>query len=161
MYTSWDMRYFICTSGSSPPSLSSYPDKRQCSDQSSCVTWHRKHRYSRWNVVAIMCTSWDIRYCISTSSSRPPSLIFYPPWRCPVLTFVPLCCSMHMICGFRWNFKTIPSPMSGIIVSGFTSAILICGWTRIELCTGWCCYQQRWLRHPQIRCIIVSAQVVR
>jgi len=43
------------------------------------------------------------------------------------------------ICGFRWNFTYIPSAMSGLSVSGFTSAILISGWTRIELCTGRCC----------------------
>jgi len=43
----------------------------------------------------------------------------------------------------------IPSTMSGLSVSDFTSAIPISGLTRIELCTGQCCYQQRWLRHPQ------------
>jgi len=39
--------------------------------------------------------------------------------------------------------------MSRLSVSGFTSAIFISSWTRIELCTGRCCYQQRWLWHPQ------------
>jgi len=39
-----------------------------------------------------------------------PYLIFHPPWRRPV---VPLYCSMQKICGFRWNFTYIPSPMSG------------------------------------------------
>jgi len=96
-----------------------------------------------------MCTSWYIRYFISTAGSRLPSLIFYPPWRRHVLTFVPLCCLMQKICIFRWNFTYIPSPMSGLNASGFPSAILISGWTRIKLCTGRCCYQQRWLRHPQ------------
>jgi len=122
-------------------------DKRQCLDQSSRVDLHRKHRYSRWNVVAIICTSWNIRYFISTSAFRPPSFIFHPPWLRPVLTLVPLCCSMQKICGFRWNF--ILSAMSGLSVSVITSAILISGWTRIALCSRQCCYQQRWLRHHQ------------
>jgi len=33
-------------------------DKRQYLNQPSRVAWHWKHRYSRWNFVAIMCTSW-------------------------------------------------------------------------------------------------------
>jgi len=53
------------------------------------------------------------------------------------------------ICGFRWNFTYILSTMSAFSVSGYTSAILISGWTQIELNTRRCCYQQRWLRHPQ------------
>jgi len=93
-----------------------------------------------------MCASWDIRYFISTSGSRPPSLICPPHWRRLVLTFVQICCLMLNICGFRWNFSYIPSPMSGLSAAGFTSAILISCWTRIECA---CCYQQRWLRHPQ------------
>jgi len=105
-----------------------------------------------------MCTSWYIRYFISTSGSRPPSLIVHPPWRRPVLTFVPLCCLMQKICGFRWNFTYIPSPMSSLSASGFPSAILISGWTRIELCKGRCCYQQRWLRHPQNKCSNICFQ---
>jgi len=118
-------------------------------NQSSRVAWHRKHRYNCYNCVAIICTSWDIRYFLFTSGSRPPYLIFHPHWRRPELIFVELCCSMQKICGFRWNFTHIPSAVSGLSVSGFTSAILIYGWTRIELCTGRGCYQQRWLRHPQ------------
>jgi len=51
-----------------------------------------------------MCASWDLCYFISTSGSRSPSLIFHLPWRCPVLTFVQICCSKQKICGFRWNF---------------------------------------------------------
>jgi len=96
-----------------------------------------------------MCTSWDIRYFISTSGSRPPSLIFHSPWRRPVLKFVPLRCLMQKICGFRWSFTYNRFLMSGLSASGFLSTILISGWTHIELCTGRCCYQQRWLRHPQ------------
>jgi len=80
-----------------------------------------------------MCTSWDIH-----SGSWSPCLIFHPPWRRPVITFVPLCCSMQKICGFGWDFTYIPSPMSGLSLSGFTSAILFSGWTRIELCTRRC-----------------------
>jgi len=70
-----------------------------------------------------MFISWDIRYFISTSGSRPPTLIFHSPWLRSVLTFVPLCCSMQKICGFRWNFAYIPFVMSGLSVSGLTSVI--------------------------------------
>jgi len=90
-----------------------------------------------------------IRYFIPSSSFKTRSLIFHSPWRSPVLTFVPLCCSMQQICGFRWNFIYIPSAMSGLSVYGFTSAILISGWTRIELHRAMLLYQQRLLRHPQ------------
>jgi len=48
-----------------------HPDWRQCFDQSSRVAWHRKHRYSRWNFVAISRTCWDF---MSTSGYMPPSL---------------------------------------------------------------------------------------
>jgi len=116
--------------------------------QSCCKT--SKHRHSRWNFVAIMCASWDIRYFISTSGSKPPSSILHPPWCRAALIFVPLCCLVQKICGLRWNFTYIPPAISGISASGFPSTILISGWTCIELCTGRCCYmQQRWLRHPQ------------
>jgi len=100
--------------------------------QSCCLT-SKTYVYSRWNSVAIMCTSWDIRYFISTSGSRPPFLIFHPPWRRPVLTFIPLCCSMQKICEFRWNFT---SAMSGLSAPGVTSAILIFGWTRSNCTQG-------------------------
>jgi len=64
-----------------------------CLYTSSVMTHDLKNMHSRWNFVATMCASWATRYFISTSGSRPPSLIFYPPWRRPVPTFVPLCCS--------------------------------------------------------------------
>jgi len=95
-----------------------HPDIRQCLVvQSSRVAWHRKHSYTRWNCVAIVFTSCDIRYFVSTSGSRMPSLVFHPHWRRHVL--VPLCCAMQKICGFRWNFTYIPSPMSSLSVSGY------------------------------------------
>jgi len=92
-----------------------------------------------------MCASSNLRYFISTSGFRRPSLIYHPPWRRPVLTIVPLCCLMQKICGFRWNFTYIPSAMSGLSISGFTSEILISGWTRIQLCTERFGYLQQWL----------------
>jgi len=58
-----------------------HTDKRRCLDQFSRVAWHRKHWYSLWNFIAIIYTSWDIRYTISTSGHRPPSLKHYSPWR--------------------------------------------------------------------------------
>jgi len=36
----------------------------------------------------------------------------------PTLMFFPPCCSMQKICGFCWNFRYIPSAMSGLSVSG-------------------------------------------
>jgi len=33
----------------------------------------RKHRYSRWNRVAIKCGNGDNRFALSTSGLRPPS----------------------------------------------------------------------------------------
>jgi len=144
MCISWDISYFICTSCSTPPSLISHlPRIRQCLNQFCRVVWHQKHRYSSWNFVAIMCTSWVILYFLSTSGSRPPSSIFHAPWRRPVLIFVPLCCSMQKICGFRWNFTYIPSVMSGLSVSGFTSPF----WFPVEF---------HWIVH---RAMLLSATV--
>jgi len=72
--TAIPIRYFIFTFSSRPPLLIYLsPDKRQCLNQSSRVAWDWKHRYSHWSFVAVMCASWDIRYFISTSGSRPPS----------------------------------------------------------------------------------------
>jgi len=75
--------------------LHTHPDKRQCLNQSSRVAWQRNYRHSRWSCVAVLCKSWEIRHFIFTSDSRPPSLIFHPPWRRHVLAFVLLCCSMQ------------------------------------------------------------------
>jgi len=58
-----------------------HPDKRQCLDQSRRVAWHWKLRYNRRNFVAFMYTSWYARYSLSISNNRPPSLIYYSPWR--------------------------------------------------------------------------------
>jgi len=80
MYESWDIHYFITTSGHRPPSLISHSPRQTAvfrSVQSCCL--HRKHRYSHWNFVAIWHTSWDIWYFMSTSGHRPPSLISYSP----------------------------------------------------------------------------------
>jgi len=101
-------------------------------------------------IVLLSCVHWD-RYMLILIYFRFQDTIFEYSLnrRRPVLTFVPLCCLQQKICGFRWNFTYNPSAMSGLSVSGLTSAILVAGWTLIELCTGWCCYQQRWRWHPQ------------
>ena len=52
------------------------PHVRQPLQQSNCVTRPRTYVYRRWNVVAIVFRSWDIRYVISTFGYWPPSLIF-------------------------------------------------------------------------------------
>jgi len=109
------------------------PTKGQCLDQFSRFAGHRKDRYSRWNFVSIMCKSWEIRYFLSISGSRPPSLSSNSTWR---RTFVPQY-SHYMFDAkdMRKNsveISHIPSAMSGLSVSGFTFAILISGWTRIE-----------------------------
>jgi len=84
-HTSWDIRYSISTYGYWLTACHLWflteTNKRQCLDQSIRVAWHRKHRYRRWNFVAIMYTSWDIRYSMNTSDYRPPSMIYYSPWR--------------------------------------------------------------------------------
>jgi len=76
-----------------------YPDTRQYSDQSSRVVWHRKRRYSRWNCVVIPHMSWDICYSIFTSGYRPPSLIYYSPWRRRVFALALPC-----FCTSIWRF---------------------------------------------------------
>jgi len=141
----------LCTSGSRPPSLITHsPDKRQYLDQSSRVARHRKH--SRWNCVAILCTSYfiinhfrfqaaifDFSLTLTSSCTKiRPTMLFHTK-------------DMRILLKFQIF------TMSGLSFSGFTSAILISGWTRIELCTERCYYQQRWLWHPQThsqqRCI--------
>ena len=42
--------------------------------KSQLVAGPRKCWDSRWNLVAIMCTSWDMRYCICTSGISPSEL---------------------------------------------------------------------------------------
>jgi len=54
-------------------------DTRQCLDKSSRVARPRKHRYRKWNFVAIMCTSWATRYFVCTSGySRPFKCFRFP-----------------------------------------------------------------------------------
>jgi len=109
-YSSWDIRYFLATYGYRPPSLiynSPWHSTVIAQVQSQCTT--SKHRYSRWNCVAVMRASWAAtHYFICTSGSRPPSLIVHPPWRRPVITFVPLCCSNAKDMRIRRNFTYIP-----------------------------------------------------
>jgi len=144
MCTIWDIRYFISTSGSSQLSLMfQSPDKRQCIDQSSSVARHRMHRYSRWNFIAILCTSWFKIYLrfqaaifnvlptltSSCFSIRPTMLFDAKDMRIPL--------NFHM-----FNLQC----QLGSSVHGLMSAILIFSCTRIEFCTGRCCYQQRELQ---------------
>jgi len=44
---------------------------------SYCYGRTRKHRYSRWNRVAIKCGNGDKSFSVSTSGLRPPSWIFH------------------------------------------------------------------------------------
>jgi len=76
--TSWATRYCICTSGHRPPSLICHSPRHMAVLRLVQSCW--KHRYSRWNFVAILYTSWDIRYFVGTPGSRPPSLIYHFPW---------------------------------------------------------------------------------
>jgi len=140
-------RYFICTSGARPPSLiSQWP--RQTRTINPVVLLDIENIGISVGIVLLSCVQAEI-YVISTSGSRPLHLIFHTRWRRPLLSFIPLCCSMQNICVFLWKVTYIISAMSGLSVSGFTSAILISSWTRIELCTGRCCYKQRGLWHLQ------------
>jgi len=63
-YTNWDVLSYPLPSTGVHLWILIHPDKRQCLDQSSRVAWHRKHKYNRWNFVALTYTSWDIRYSI-------------------------------------------------------------------------------------------------
>jgi len=74
-----------------------HPVTRQCLDQSSHVAWHQKHKYSCLNFVAILHTSWDICYFISTFGYRPPCLISHS-----LLTLQKSgCCSrVFVLCNF-------------------------------------------------------------
>jgi len=49
---------------------------------------------SRWNFVAIVYTSWDIRYFLSTSGYWPPSLIYDLPKHTTVFPVVYPCCDI-------------------------------------------------------------------
>jgi len=92
-----------------------------------------------------MYTNWDIRYFIYITSYSQSSLISHSPRHQTILTFV-----SHVVGpGFRWNVIYIPPVFSGIRTSSFMSTILISVWTQNKFYTGRCCYQQRWLRHPQ------------
>jgi len=92
------------------------PDKRQCLEQSKRSAWRQNYRHSRWNCVAIICTSWDIRYFISTSGSRSLSIIFHPPWRRPAMLFdakhmrMPLKFHTYSICNVRFQVFLVLRP---------------------------------------------------
>jgi len=80
-----------------------HPEKWQCLNQSGCVAWRRKHRYSRWNCVANMCTSWCTLFHIyfrflaaffdfsltltSSCTSVRPTMLFDPKGMRILLTF--------------------------------------------------------------------------
>jgi len=68
-----------------------HPELGQCSHKCSEIARSREHRYSRLNFAAIMWTSWDIHYFISTSGYRSPSLIHHSPCHRTVLAQVQLC----------------------------------------------------------------------
>jgi len=70
MYKSWDIRYLLGTSGYSRHlQYTTYTDIGQYSHKCSHSIRPLKHKFSRWNFVAIML-SWDIRYSIFTSGYR-------------------------------------------------------------------------------------------
>ena len=69
MYTSWNIRYFLWTSGWWPPSLSSDISRRRTVFPlvSTCCLTSKTWVYSRCNFFDMMYRSWDKRYVISTS----------------------------------------------------------------------------------------------
>jgi len=71
--------------------------------QSSRVAWHR---YKRWNFDALVYTSWDTRYSISTSGYRPSSLIYYLPQRSRVFALA-LPCFWTIQMAVPWKFADI------------------------------------------------------
>jgi len=70
------------------------------------------------SIDAFMC---KLRYTLFRIYFRLKATMFdfSSPWRRPGLAFVPLCCSMQNICGFRWSFAYFLSAMSNLIVSDF------------------------------------------
>jgi len=73
-----------------PPSLIYHLPWRRtvfAQGQSCCsISRSRKHRYSRWNFVAIS-HCWATHYFICASGSRPPSLISHSPRQTAVFRF--------------------------------------------------------------------------
>ena len=158
---SWDMRYFLSTSGLWPPSsiflhtrtsdslptslsvlpdpenvgiavgiaflsciraktyvisyllpvyvrhlwFPTYTDVERPSHQSLRVARSRKQRCSRWNCFAILYTSWDMRYFLSTSGLWPPSLISDMLRRRIVFPLVFLCCPTAKTCVKPLEFR--------------------------------------------------------
>ena len=93
LYRSWEIRYATSTSDKWLPCLiSDIPERRTVFPLVFCVAWPRKHGYSRWDLVAIMYRSWDIRYLISTSGYWPPSPISGLSGRRTVFPLVSSCC---------------------------------------------------------------------
>jgi len=75
VFISWVTRYFIWTSGYRPPSLIAHSPRHTAVfslDQSSRVTWHWKHRYSR-ETLLLSCVQAMI-YIISYQSCLVLSL---------------------------------------------------------------------------------------
>jgi len=70
----------------------------------TCCLTQETWTYSRWNFVAIMYTSWDIRNIISTSGYWPPSLIYDIPRHQTASLFFNVCfmalttCNCHCNC---------------------------------------------------------------
>jgi len=121
------------------PDIGQSSDWCDCSHVASCCLTPQRH--SRWKCVAIMFTSWDIRYSISSLSYRPPSLMSYSPWRRAVLTFVTPYCLTHTNMRIPLKFHLYSISNFRYKYFCFHTRNFIFGWTRIEFCIGHCCYQ--------------------
>jgi len=71
---------------------------------------HDGNTISRWNFVAISHTNWDIRYSLSTSGYRPPSLISHLPRQMAVFRSVYLCCLSTRL----WQALNVSSARSAV-----------------------------------------------
>jgi len=83
--------------------FTTYPDIGQHYQQFIPVVWPRKHGCSRWNVFAIMFTSWDIRNFLSTSGQWPPSLLYDIPRHRTALIFSTVCFMALKTRYYLWN----------------------------------------------------------
>ena len=87
LYTSWDIRI-----SSSETAILDFPlPVSPCLVAQHCHYSHRiagprKHRYSRWNCIAILYTSWDIRISSSHAAILDSHFRFLPVWSYNIAT---------------------------------------------------------------------------
>jgi len=109
----------------------------------------KTYSYNRWNSVVIMHTSWA--YVLFHMHFRLQTAIFDFS-----LTLTSSCTKIRLTMLFDVKDMRIPLkfhiyPICNVRFKCFQFHVRHSDfrWTRIEFCTGRCCYQQWWLRHPK------------